>query len=71
MYSPLVSWSKDVISTLPYLNELTPEYPLRYVAIANPQSKLDELYQAKKKYNFIDLRVKALPLDELYDYLYA
>jgi len=63
--------SKDVISTLPYLNELTPEYPLRYVAIANPQSKLDELYQAKKKYNFIDLRVKALPLDELYDYLYA
>ena len=63
--------SKDVISVLPYLNELTQEYPLRYVVIANPESELDELYQAKKKYNFIDLKVKALPLDELYDYLYA
>jgi len=41
------------------------------LSIVNPQSELDELYQAKKKYNFIDLRVKALPLDELYDYLYA
>ena len=63
--------SKDVISVLPYLNELTQEYPLRYVVIANPESELDELYQAKKKYNFIDLKIKALPLDELYDYLYA
>ena len=63
--------SKDVISALPYLNELTQEYPLRYVVIANPESELDELYQAKKKYNFIDLKVKALPLDELYDYLYV
>ena len=63
--------SKDVISVLPYLNELNQEYPLRYVVIANPESELDELYQAKKKYNFIDLKIKALPLDELYDYLYA
>ncbi|GAI14837.1 unnamed protein product, partial [marine sediment metagenome] len=63
--------SKDVISALPYLNELTQEYPLRYVVIVNPQSELDELYQAKKKYNFIDLKVKALPLDKLYDYLHA
>jgi len=63
--------SKDVISALPYLNELTQVYPLRYVVIANPESELDELYKAKKKYNFIDLKVKALPLDELYDYLYA
>ena len=41
------------------------------MVIANPESELDELYQAKKKYNFIDLKIKALPLDELYDYLYA
>ena len=41
------------------------------MVIANPESELDELYQAKKKYNFIDFKVKALPLDELYDYLYA
>ena len=41
------------------------------MVIANPESELDELYQAKKKYNFIDLKIKALPWDELYDYLYA
>jgi len=66
--------SKDVISVLPTLYEMAkeyPQYPLRYVVIANPESELDELYEAKKKYNFIDLRVRALPLDELYDYLHA
>jgi len=66
--------SKDVISVLPTLYEMAkeyPQYPLRYVVIANPESELDELYQAKKKYNFIDLKVKALSLDELYEYLYA
>jgi len=66
--------SKDVISVLPTLYEMAKEYPqysLRYIVIANPESELDELYKAKKKYNFIDLRVRALPLDELYDYLYA
>ena len=66
--------SKDVISVLPTLYEIAkeyPQYPLRYVVIANPESELDELYKAKKKYNFIDLKVKALPLDELYDYLHA
>ena len=66
--------SKDVISALPSLNEMAkeyPQYPLRYVIIANPESDVSELNEAKKKYNFIDLRIKALPLDELYDYLYA
>ncbi|GAI48384.1 unnamed protein product, partial [marine sediment metagenome] len=63
--------SKDVISVLPSLNDIAKGYPLRYVVIANPESDLSGLYEAKKKYNFIDLRTRALPLDELYDYLYA
>jgi len=66
--------SKDVISVLPTLNDINKEYsqyPLRYVVVANPESELDELCEAKKKYNFIDLQVRALPLDELYDYLHA
>lgn len=66
--------SKDVISVLPSLYEMAkeyPQYPIRYIVIANPESELNELYEAKKKYNFIDLLVKALPLDELYDYLHA
>lgn len=66
--------SKDVISVLPALYEMAKEYsqyPLRYVVIANPESELGEMYKAKKKYNFIDLKVKALPLDELYNYLHA
>ena len=63
--------SKEIVAVLPTLNDLAQEYPLRYLIISNPKSELDELYEAKKKYNFIDLRVRALPLDELYDYLHA
>ncbi|MCK4309000.1 MAG: hypothetical protein KAW42_03380 [Candidatus Atribacteria bacterium] len=63
--------SKDVISALPSLNDIAKGYPLRYVVIANPESDLSGLYEAKKNYDFIDLQIRALPLDELYDYLYA
>jgi len=62
---------KDVICVLPALKDIAKEYPLRYVIIANPESDTGELYEVKKKYDFIDLKVRALPLDELYDYLYA
>ena len=64
-------WSKETVAVLPTLNDLAQEYPLRYLLISNPDGELDELDKAKKKYNFIDLQVKALPLDELYDYLHA
>jgi len=39
--------------------------------IANPESDVAELREAKKKYDFIDLQVKPLPLDTLYTYLHA
>ena len=63
--------SKEIVAVLSTLNDLAQEYPLRYLVISNPESELDELHKAKKKYNFIDLRVRALPLDEFYDYLHA
>lgn len=63
--------SKDVIAVLPALNDIAKGYPLRYVVIANPESDLSGLYETKKNYDFIDLQIRALPLDELYDYLHA
>jgi len=62
---------KDVVSVLPALKDVAKEYPLRYVIIANPESDVVELRKAKKKYDFIDLQVKPLPLDTLYTYLHA
>ena len=63
--------SKDVLTVLPVLKELAVKYPLRYVIIANSESNVEKLHEAKKRYNFIDLQIKPLPLDELYTYLYA
>jgi hypothetical protein len=62
---------KDVVSVLPVLKDLTEEYPLRYVIIANPESDIRELREAKNRYDYIDLRVKPIPLHELYTYLHA
>lgn len=62
---------KDVVSVLPTLKKVAKEYPLRYMIIANPESDLGELRKAKEKHDFIDLQVRPIPLDELYDYLYA
>ena len=62
---------KDVASVLPALQDVAEEYPLRYVIVANPESDVDELRRAEEEYNFIDLDVRPLPLDELYTYLHA
>ncbi|MFQ6083206.1 MAG: hypothetical protein ACE5WD_07600, partial [Candidatus Aminicenantia bacterium] len=63
--------TKDIISVLPALEEVARKYPLGYIIIANSESDISELYEAKKKYNFMDVQVRALPLDELYTYLHA
>lgn len=62
---------KDVVSVLPALKDVAKEYPLKYMIIANPESNVGELREAKKKYDFIDLQVRPLSLDELYTYLHA
>jgi len=62
---------KDIVSVLPALKDVANEYCLRYVIISNPESDVAELADAKKMYDFIDLQVRPLPLDELYTYLHA
>ncbi len=62
---------KDIVSVLPALKDVDKEYPLRYVIVANPESEVDELREAQKTYDFIDLQVRPLPQDELYTYLHA
>lgn len=62
---------KDVVSVLPAMKDVAEEYPLRYVIIVNSESDVGELCESKKEYNFVDIQVKSLPLDELYTYLHA
>jgi hypothetical protein len=62
---------KDIVSVLPALKDVAKEYPLKYVIIANPESDIGDLGEAKKKHAFIDLQVRPLPQDELYSYLHA
>jgi len=62
---------KEVVSVLPALDNVAKKGPLKYVIIANPESDVSELHEAKKKYDFIHLQVRPLSLDELYTYLHA
>ena len=62
---------KDIVAVLPTLKEVAEIYPLRYVIVANPESDVSLLHDAKKEYNFIDLQVRPLPQDELFTYLYG
>jgi len=61
----------DVLAVLPGLQEVAREYPLRYVVVANPESPVEVLGEARQSYPFLDLQVRPLPLDELYTYLHA
>lgn len=62
---------KEVLGVLPTLGEVADDFPLKYVIIANPESELGELPDIAEKYEFVELQVRPLPLDELYTYLYA
>ena len=62
---------QDIVVVLPTLKEVAQEYRLRYVIIANPESDVGELHNAKKTYDFIDLQVRPLPKEELYTYLHG
>ena len=63
--------SKDIISVLPAMKDVAEQYPLRYVIIVNSENDVGELYKAQKDYDFVELQVKPLPVDELYTYLHA
>jgi len=63
--------SNDVLAVLPTLKNVAQKYALKYLVVANPESDLGELRSAQKSYDFVELLVKPLPLDELYACLHA
>ncbi|MFQ6116115.1 MAG: hypothetical protein ACE5NG_18800, partial [bacterium] len=63
--------ARDIVAVLPALKDVAKAYRLRYVIVANPESDIGELHNAKKEYDFIDLQVRPLPQQELYTYLHA
>ena len=61
----------DVVSVLPELSELAGEMGITYLVVANPGGRFERLREAVRRYRFVELRVKPLPLQELYTYLHA
>ena len=55
----------------PILAEVNQRVPLRYVVVAHPNSKVENICGSQKDYEFMDLQVRSLTLKEVYDYLYA
>ncbi|MGB2727540.1 MAG: hypothetical protein WBD09_03565 [Halobacteriota archaeon] len=64
---------EEIKEVLPALGVLKKEHLFKYLIIANPESKLEhrELRKWQEKYDFMDVGIKALSLDALYDYLHA
>lgn len=62
---------EDLLPILRVMDEISKDYPLIYLIIANPGGDLARLEGVIHKYPFIELRVSALPIDELYRYLHA
>jgi len=63
----------DITKILPPIVKLSKIYPLRYIIFVNPESEYNELIRAKDEheYEFLDIKISALPFDLLYKYLYA
>lgn len=64
-------FSTDIMPILPTLEDVDKSYNLRYLIIVNPGGKVDALHEAEKRYNFVDLKIKAVSINELYTYLHA
>ena len=62
---------EDILPILPAIREVASKYPLIYLIVANPGGNIDALREIVDRYPFIELRVSALPLEELYEYLHA
>lgn len=64
-------FSTDIMPILPTLEDVDKKYNLRYLIIVNPGGKVDALREVEKRYNFVDPKIKAVSIDELYTYLHA
>lgn len=62
---------KDILPVLPTLEDLDKKCNLRYLILINPGGEVDALRDVEKRYNFIDLKIKAVSINELYTYLHA
>ncbi len=63
--------TKDIMRLIPSLENLAGELAFRYLIVANPGGEIEILEEALKRYDFVDLRVDALHVDDLYTYLHA
>lgn len=61
----------DITPVLPTIEKVSRKIPLIYLLIANPGGDVESIKHLLRKYEFVYLRVDALPLDKLYKYLYA
>ncbi len=61
----------EYTAVLPALEELARELPLMYLVVLNPGGNVEEAKKAFSGYDFVELRVSALPLSLLYEYLHA
>jgi len=61
----------DLLKILPAIEDLSKTYKLKYIIFVNPYSKYEDFIKLAGKYPFLDIHVSALPLDLLYEYLYA
>ncbi|MQY54442.1 MAG: hypothetical protein GH149_04015 [Methanosarcinales archaeon] len=64
-------FSTDIMPVLPTLEDVDKKYNLRYLIIVNPGGKVDALHEVEQRYNFVDLKIKAVSINELYTYLHA
>jgi hypothetical protein len=61
----------EAVPILPTLAELAQRFRLHYLIVVNPAAYSSQLLQALTRYPFVEVRVEALSLPRLYDYLYA
>ncbi len=61
----------DLIKILPAIAEVNKVYSLKYLIFVNPGSEDREIIKLRDRYDFIEVNIMALPLDLLYEYLYA
>jgi len=61
----------DILPVLPALKKLSSDFDLKYLVVLNPKCNWKIVDEQRKEYDFLDLKIKALTIDEIYTYLYA
>jgi len=64
-------WFHNRLHPLPVIEKLSKSFPLKYLAVIHEIPVREPIEEAKAKYKFLEIREKALTLEELYTYLHA